>query len=168
MEYPLFHIGFVLLLAGTQGIFSMLAVLNVRHAERLLDREQAWVKDALGVDGLDELRDYHRLTSAFSELQSWIGLGVLLLVVYAGGLSWAVDVLAATGQPVVVQGIAFFVALAVAAQLFAVPFDLVSTFGVEDIFRVQQSDTAAVRPRHAGPAWSLYRLRCGPRRCGSR
>ncbi|ERH02139.1 MAG: Zn-dependent protease [Halonotius sp. J07HN6] len=134
MEYPLFHIGFVLLLAGTQGIFSLLAVLNVRHAERLLDREQAWVKDALGVDDLDELRDYHRLTSAFSELQSWIGLGVLLLVVYAGGLSWAVDVLAATGQPVVVQGIAFFVALAVAAQLFAVPFDLVSTFGVEDIF----------------------------------
>ena len=134
MQYPLVHVGFVLLLVGTQGVFSLLAVLNVRHAERVLDREQAWVEEALGVDDLDELREYHRLTSAFSELRSWIGLGVLLLVLYAGGLSWAVDVLGATGQPVVVQGVAFFVALAVAAQLFAVPFDLVSTFGIEEIF----------------------------------
>jgi len=134
MQYPLVHVGYVLVLVGTQGGFSLLAVLNVRHAERVLDREQTWVEDVLGVDNLDDLREYHRLTSAFSELRSWIGLGVLLLVLYAGGLSWAVGVLGAMGQPVVVQGVVFFVAIAVAAQLFAVPFDLVSTFGIEEIF----------------------------------
>ena len=134
MQYPLVNVGFVLVLVGTQGVFSLLAVLNVRHAERVLDREQTWVEDVLGVDNLDDLREYHRLTSAFSELRSWIGLGVLLLVLYAGGLSWAVGVLGAMGQPVVVQGVVFFVAIAVAAQLFAVPFDLVSTFGIEEIF----------------------------------
>ena len=134
MPYSYLHIGFVLLLVGTQGVFTLLSVLNVRHADRLLDREREWVETTLGVDDLDELRGYHRLTTAFSELQSWLGLAALLGVLYAGGLSWAVDLLAATGQPVVVQGIAFFVGLAVAAQLFSIPFRLVSTFGIEEIF----------------------------------
>ncbi|TQQ79836.1 M48 family peptidase [Halonotius terrestris] len=134
MQYPLVHVGFVLLLVGTQAVFTLLSVLNVRHADRLLDREQEWVETALGVDDLDELRGYHRLTSAFSELQSWVGLGVLLIVLYAGGLSWAVELLAATSQSVVLQGIVFFVGLAVAAQLFSIPFSVVSTFGIEEIF----------------------------------
>jgi STE24 endopeptidase len=62
------HIGVVLLLVGTQAFFTSLSVLNVRHADRLVDRKQAWLADTLGVDDPDELRGYHRLTTAFSEL----------------------------------------------------------------------------------------------------
>jgi STE24 endopeptidase len=138
MQYPELHLGFLVLLVGTQAFFTVLSVLNVRHADRLVDRKAAWLDDVLGVDDPDELRNYHRLTTAFSELQSWVGLGVLLLVLYAGGLDWAVGLLASTGLSTVVQGILFFGGLVVASQLFSLPFSIVSTFGIEEIFDFNQ------------------------------
>jgi len=138
MQHLTVHLAFVAILVGTQAFFTALSVLNVRHADRLVDRKTAWLDDVLGVDDPTELSDYHRLTSAFSELQSWIGLGVLLVVLYAGGLKWAVGLLASTGLSTVVQGILFFGGLVVAAQLFSLPFSIVSTFGIEEIFDFNQ------------------------------
>ena len=138
MQYLELHAAFVVLLVGTQAFFTALAVLDVRHAGRLIDRKRAWLDETLGVDDPDELGDYHRLTTAFSELQSWVGLAALLVVLYAGGLAWAVDLLAATGLSTVLQGIVFFTGLVVAAQLFSLPFSIVSTFGIEEIFDFNQ------------------------------
>ena len=138
MQYLELHAAFVVLLVGTQTFFTALAVLDVRHADRLVDRKRTWLDETLGVDDTDELGDYHRLTTAFSELQSWVGLAALLVVLYAGGLAWAVDLLAATGLSTVLQGIVFFTGLVVAAQLFSLPFSIVSTFGIEEIFDFNQ------------------------------
>ena len=138
MQHLTVHLAFVAILVGTQAFFTALSVLNVRHADRLVDRKTAWLDDVLGVDDPTELSDYHRLTSAFSELQSWIGLGVLLVVLYAGGLEWAVGLLASTGLSTVSQGILFFAGLVVAAQLFSLLFSIVSTFGIEEIFDFNQ------------------------------
>ena len=138
MQYPELHAAFVVLLVGTQAFFTALAVLDVRHADRLVDRKAAWLADTLGINETDELSDYHRLTTAFSELQSWIGLAVLLVVLYAGGLAWAVDLLAATGLSTVLQGILFFGGLVVATQLFSLPFSIVSTFGIQEVFDFNQ------------------------------
>ena len=138
MQSPALHAAFVALLVGTQAFFTALAVLDVHHADRLVDRKQGWLADTLGIDDTDELSDYHRLTTAFSELQSWIGLAVLLGVLYAGGLAWAVDLLAATGLSTVSQGLLFFVGLIVASQLFSLPFNIVSTFGIEEVFDFNQ------------------------------
>ena len=138
MQYLELHAAFVVLLVGTQTFFTALAVLDVRHADRLVDRKRTWLDETLGVDDTDELGDYHRLTTAFSELQSWVGLAALLVVLYAGGLTWAVDLLAATGLSTVLQGIVFFTGLVVAAQLFSLPFSIVSTFGIEEIFDFNQ------------------------------
>ena len=136
------HVAFVALLVGTQAFFTALAVLNVRHADRLVDEKTDWLAATLAIDDPDELRAYHRLTTAFSELQSWLGLAALLAVLYAGGLAWTVDLLAATGWSTVVQGIAFFVGLVVATQLFSIPFSVVSTFGIEEIFDFNQQSPA--------------------------
>jgi STE24 endopeptidase len=138
MQYPELHVGFVLLLVGTQAFFTVLSVFNVRYADRLVDREQAWISEMLGIDDHDQLRGYHRLTTAFSELQSWIGLVVLLVVLYGGVFEWAATALAATGLSTVSQGIVFFCGLVVAAQLFSIPFSVVSTFGIEEIFDFNQ------------------------------
>lgn len=138
MQYLTVHLAFVVLLVGTQAFFTALAALDVRHADRLVDRKRAWLNETLGVDDPDELRDYHRLTTAFSELQSWVGLAVLLVVLYAGGLTWAVDLLAATGLSTVLQGVVFFAGLVVASQLFSLPFSIVSTFGIEEVFEFNQ------------------------------
>ena len=146
MQLLEYHVAFVLLLVGTQAFFTGLAVLNVRYADRLVDQKQTWLAETLGVDDTDELQAYHRLTTAFSELQSWIGLLALLGVLYAGGLAWAVELLAATGWSTVLQGIVFFVGLVVSLQLFSIPFSVVSTFGIEEIFDFnQQTPTLFVR-----------------------
>jgi len=136
------HVAFVLLLVGTQTLFTGLSVLNVRHADRLVDDKQTWLADTLGVEDSDEPRAYHRLKTAFSELQSWLGLLALLVVLYAGGLAWAVSFLAATGWSTVVQGVIFFAGLVLAVQLFSVPFSVVSTFGIEEIFEFNQQTPA--------------------------
>jgi len=138
MQYPELHVGFVVLLVGTQLFFTALSVVNVRHADRLIDLKRDWLAETLDVDDPEQLRDYHRLTTAFSELQSWIGLPVLLIVLYAGVLEWSVDILAATGLSTVSQAILFFAGLVVAAQLFSIPFSIVSTFGIEEIFGFNQ------------------------------
>ena len=146
MQLLEYHVAFVLLLVGTQAFFTGLAVLNVRYADRLVDDKRTWLAETLGVDDTDELQAYHRLTTAFSELQSWIGLLALLGVLYAGGLAWAVELLAATGWSTVLQGIVFFVGLVVSLQLFSIPFSVVSTFGIEEIFDFnQQTPTLFVR-----------------------
>jgi len=142
MQYPELHAAFVVLLVGTQAFFTVLAVLNVQHADRVVDRKTGWLAETLGVDDPDELRGYHRLTTAFSELQSWLGLGVLLIVLYAGALDWSVGLLATTGLSTVLQGIVFFAGLVVAAQLFSLPFSIVSTFGIEEIFDFNQQTPA--------------------------
>ncbi|MEA1929940.1 MAG: M48 family metallopeptidase [Euryarchaeota archaeon] len=138
MQYPELHAAFVVLLVGTQAFFTALAVLDVQHADRLVDRNAAWLADTLGIDDHNELQDYHRLTTAFSELQSWIGLAVLLVVLYAGALEWAVGLLTATGLSTVLQGVGFFAGLVVATQLFSLPFSIVSTFGIEEVFDFNQ------------------------------
>jgi len=138
MQNLVLHVGFVLLLVGTQAFFTALSVLNVRHADRLVDRKQAWLAETLGIDDHDELRGYHRLTSAFSQLQSWVGLLVLLIVLYVGVLAWAVGLLAATGLSTVSQGLLLFGGLVVASQLFSLPFSIVSTFGIEEVFDFNQ------------------------------
>jgi STE24 endopeptidase len=138
MQSPELHAAFVVLLVGTQAFFTALAVRNVQHADRLVARKAAWLADTLGIDDPDELRDYHRLTTTFSELQSWIGLAVLLVVLYAGALEWAVGLLAATGLSTVLQGVVFFAGLVVATQLFSLPFSIVSTFGIEEVFDFNQ------------------------------
>ncbi len=146
MQLVALHVAFVLLLVGTQAFFTGLSVMNVRHADRLIKHKQLWVAETLGVEDTDEIRAYHRLKTAFSELQSWIGLGALLAVLYVGGLAWSVELLFASGWSTVVQGVVFFGGLVVAAQLFSIPFSVVSTFGLEESFGFnQQTPTLFVR-----------------------
>lgn len=146
MQSSAIALGVFALLVTTRAIFSFLSIRNVQYADRLVAQHREWLESTLGIDDSDELRDYHRLTTAISELESWLSLGAVLLVIYGGGLSWAVKLLAATGLPVVLQGVAFVVGLVVAAQLVSIPFSLVSTFGVEEIFGFNtQTPTLFVR-----------------------
>ena len=97
MQLSALAVGIVVLLVGTRAVFSFLAIRNVQYADQLVARRREWLESTLGIDDSDELRDYHRLTTAIGELESWIGLAAVVVVVYGGGLSWVVNLLAATG-----------------------------------------------------------------------
>jgi len=146
MQLSAIAAGVFALLITTRAIFSYLSIQNVQYADRLVSQHRDWLEATLGIDDSDELREYHRLTTAIDELESWIGLVAVVVVIYGGGLSWAVDLLTATDRSVILQGVVFFVGLAVAAQLASLPFSLVSTFGVEEIFGFNnQTPTLFVR-----------------------
>jgi len=138
----LYHAVFLLLVVGTTGFFTALAVLDVRHAERTVRERADWLADTLDIQDPDRLLDYHRLTTATSQLESVVTLGVVLLVLYTGAFGTALDAITTmVGNPLL-AGVAVFVAATLALQLLGLPFDVLSTFGVEAAFGFNQQSPA--------------------------
>lgn len=133
-----YHALFVALLVGTTGFFTALAALNVRHAERTVAEETDLVTERLGIGDPEELLAYNRLSTALGQLQTWITLLVVLVVLYAGVYADAVAILEATGWPPFARGTVFVVGAVLALQAFSLPFDVVETFVVEDLFEFNQ------------------------------
>ena len=146
------HVAFLALLVGTEAFFTWLAALNVRYGARAVrevdqretsdeasgeaeSREETdWFDERLDVDDTDELLGYQRATTGASQLQSWVGLGLLLLVLYSGLLADAVAAVDSLGLGTVPSGVVFFLGVVVALQLSSIPFDLFDTFVVEELF----------------------------------
>jgi len=127
-------IGLAALLVGTEAFFTALSILNLRHEEATVEAEREWITAELGVDDPDELLDYNRVTTGMSLLKQWLTLLVVLLVLFSGVFTDAVAALQGTGWPPLAQAAVFFGSAIVAAQLFDVPFDLVNTFVVEEVW----------------------------------
>lgn len=131
---PRFHALLLVILVGTQAFFTALAIRNVRHSTRAIRSEESWLQEELGVDDPESVIQYTLAKTGLSELRSWIGLVALLFVLYAGVLTAAIEVVESVAPGPVIGGILFFVGLAVIVQLFSIPFDLVDTFVIEEIF----------------------------------
>ncbi|MFQ3293863.1 MAG: STE24 endopeptidase [Halobacteriales archaeon] len=128
------HVAFVVLLVGVEAFFTGLAILNVRYGERAVAESAAWIEAELGVEDIDRLSSYHRLRTGFGLLSGWFGLLALFLVLYSGLFADAVGVVNELGMGPIGEGIVFFVGGAVVLALYDVPFDLFSTFVIEDLF----------------------------------
>ena len=108
------HIAFLALLVGTEAFFTWLAALNVRYGARAVREETDWFDERLDVDDTDKLLGYQRATTGASQLQSWVGLGLLLLVLYSGLLAEAVAAVESLGLGTVPSGVVFFLGVVVA------------------------------------------------------
>ena len=131
---PRLHVLLLALLIGSQAFFSALAVRNLRYSARTIEAERDWVVDELDIEDPQAVIDYNRLKTGLSHLQSWIGLGFLLVILSSGLFSAAVGAVDALGPGPIAGGIVFFAGIIVILQLYAAPFDLVNTFIVEEQF----------------------------------
>jgi STE24 endopeptidase len=148
-----YHVAFLLLLVGTEAFFSGLSILNYRYGAATVAARSEWVRDRLGVEDPDELLGYQRATTGLSLVRTWASLGVTLLVLYSGLFADAVDAVAGLGLPPLAAGVVFFVSLVVLAQVAGAPFDLYSTFVVEELFGFnQQSPRLWLRDKLVGTA----------------
>ncbi|MFC7195859.1 M48 family metallopeptidase [Halosimplex aquaticum] len=150
-----FHVAFLALLVGTEAFFTWLASLNIRHGAREIGRrattdgtsegetsedeepangEGNWFDDRLDVGDTDELLGYQRAKAGAGQLEAWVGVGLLLLVLYAGLLAEAIAAVESLGLGTVPSGVVFFLGVVLAVQLSSVPFELFDTFVVEEIF----------------------------------
>ncbi|WP_136689945.1 M48 family metallopeptidase [Halorhabdus amylolytica] len=133
-----YHVLFVVVLVGTEAFFTALATMNLRHAERTVAEEEGWLRERVGVDDPRELIDYNRLGTGLSQLQTWISLAIVLLVLYSGVYADIVAAIEATGWPLVVRGTVFVLGALLALQAISLPFDIVETFVVEEQFGFNQ------------------------------
>jgi STE24 endopeptidase len=149
----LYHAAFLLLLVGTTGFFLALAVANVRYADRTVRDRADWLADTLGIEDPDRLLDYNRLTTAAGQLEEVVVLAFVLLLLYSGVFGAAVDAALAAAPNPLVAGVALFVGATLALQLLGLPFDVLSTFGIEAAFDFnQQSPALFARDKLLGTA----------------
>lgn len=149
----LYHAVFLLLVVGTTGFFVALATLDVRHAERTVRDRADWLEETLGVDDPDRLLDYHRLTTASGQLESVVVLGIVLLLLYTGAFGEAVDAATSLVANQLLAGVLIFVGATLAMQVIGLPFDALSTFGIEEAFGFnEQSPALFVRDKLVGTA----------------
>ena len=133
-----FHVLFVVLLVGTQALLTWLDVLNLRYGEQTVQERSEWVTEHLDVEDTEEMLDYNRAVTGLSNLQSWVVLGVILLVLYSGLFAAAVEAVQATGLGELAGGVLFLAGAVVVMAVISWPFGVVSTFVVEEIFGFNQ------------------------------
>ncbi len=126
---------FILLRLAQQVVETLLASQNRRYAvepERL-----AAAASALGVadDEMGKAVAYSADRHRFGLVTGWIEVVATLVFVAAGGLglveSWARAGATGAGLGSIATGLAFFAMLGLAGGLLALPFDLYSTFRIE-------------------------------------
>lgn len=128
------HVLLIGLLVGTQIFFTWLGIRNVRYSTRKITAERDWLEKTLEVEEPTDIIAYTRSKTAFSQLQTWIGLAFLLGFLYTGVFTEVVYAIEALGVGPIVGGVFLFVGLTVAAQLFSLPFDAIDTFVIEELF----------------------------------
>jgi STE24 endopeptidase len=149
-------LAFVVLLVGTEAFFTGLSVLNLRHQERTVRAERDWVASELGIDDPEEALAYHRVSEGVSKLQSWTVLALLLVVLFSGLFGDAVELVQASVGGPLAEAAVFVAGLVVASRIVSVPFDLVSTFVVEEVFDFNEQTLALwLRDLVVGTAVSL-------------
>ncbi|MFB6270345.1 MAG: M48 family metallopeptidase [Halobacterium sp.] len=150
-----YHAAFLLLVAGSTAFFVALAALNVRHADETVRDRTEWLADTVGVDDPDRLLDYHRLTTAASQLESVAVLGFVLLALYSGLFGDAVATVHDSIGNDLLAGVAVFVGATVVFQAVTLPFDAFDTFAVEDAFGFnEQSPGLFVRDKLVSTAFT--------------
>ena len=124
----------VALLGGVQVLETVLDYLNLRHGAAAVRDAVEWVRSALDVDDPEEMLAYQRSKTILSQIQSWLGVLVVLAVVVSGLYGDVAAALSRTGLPSVAQGVLLLAGAIVAGRLLSAPFDAYETFVVEERF----------------------------------
>jgi STE24 endopeptidase len=138
----LYHAVFLLLVGGTTAFFAAVAALNVRHADRTVRERAAWLSDTVGVEDPERLLEYHRLTTAASQLQSVVVTGIVLLALYTGLFGGVVEAVFDAVPSHLLAGVSVVVVSVLALQFVSLPFEAFDTFGVEEAFDFNEQSPA--------------------------
>lgn len=106
-------------------------LLNLKALEPKLPAE---FKGIFTEDKYAESQHYTRVTSKFDVVQSTFSLGLTLLFWFAGGFGWLDELARSYGYGEIVTGLVFMGLLFVGQTLTGIPFQLYSTFVIEEKF----------------------------------
>lgn len=132
------HIALITLLVGTSLFFLVLDLLNFQYGKEEVQKKTDWLKNKFDIEDTERLLNYQRLKTGFGQVQSFVGLTLLLFVLYSGLFSWGVNTIHELNLGMVWEGILFFMVISVVSTLYALPFSAFQTFVIEELFDFNQ------------------------------
>lgn len=127
-----FNLYFWIILLTVLAIYHLDLVaetLNLRALQSDLPDEFA---DTFDSAAYRKSQDYTRERTRFGIIESTFSLGVFLLFWLAGGYPWLDGLVRSWAEPDVVRGLLFVSVLVVANQILELPFEIYSTFVLEE------------------------------------
>lgn len=134
----IWHVIFVGILVATEIFFLCVDVTNLFYGERKVEENQEELIEKFDVEDTETLLDYQRITTGFSQLKTWVMLGITLLLLYSNVFSVFVNFFEQLNLHPVLSGTLFFVSLSVIGLIASLPFSAFETFVIEEIFGFNQ------------------------------
>jgi STE24 endopeptidase len=111
------------------ALSEILDWLNLRHSKAELPAEAAGIYDK---EQYAKSQRYHRVTARFSFITSAFSTVLTLAVLWLGGFGWLDSLLTASIDNDIWLALAFFGVLFLASDIINIPFQLYSTFVIEE------------------------------------
>ena len=129
-------------LVAVCGIYVVDVLANALNLRALRERLPGEFEDTLDADEYARSQDYSRTTTKFDLIQSTAMLVIFLLFWFLGGFAWMDQWISGFGYSTIVSGLLCLGVFFVANLIFSLPFDLYSTFVIEEKFGFNKTTPA--------------------------
>ena len=113
------------------AVGEILDWLNLKHSKAEIPREAEGIYDDAQYA---KSQNYHRVTARFSFITSAFSTILTVAILWFGGFGWLDTLLSANIDNEVLLALAFFGGLFIASDIINLPFQLYSTFVIEEKF----------------------------------
>ena len=121
-------------------IFSkILSYLNMKSWEKPLPEE---LKDLYGDDKFEKAKAYALDNDRVSTISSWISFVITLSFLYCKGFAWVDGIAHQVSGNYILQGLIFFGIVGFASSVIGLPFDIYSTFVIEEKYGFNKTTPA--------------------------
>lgn len=120
-----------LILVGKYLLDFILDALNAARFETSLPKN---VEDVYDTDAYQKSVEYKKVNHRFDQIESTLGLAIMLAFLWLGGFAWADDWARSVSDNEVVIALLFFAILGIGSDLLSLPFAYYHTFVIEEKF----------------------------------
>lgn len=134
---PLFmqlNVWFFVIVVGLFVLWKVDLIATLLNLKSLSPEIPQTFQEVVDPDAYEKSQEYTRVRAVFSIAEGIFSLVVLFTFWWLGGFGWLDDTVRGFGKGPIVTGILFVGALVVGQQLISIPFDLYSTFRIEEQF----------------------------------
>ena len=120
----------IIAFVAAEFIFSkVLSYLNVRSWDKPIPEE---LKDLYGDGKFEKAKAYALDNDRIDTISSWLSFILTILFLYFRGFVWLDNIVHQVSGNYIIQGLLFFGIVALASSVLSMPFDIYSTFVIEE------------------------------------
>lgn len=139
MQYNFWFIAIVL---GLFLLWKVDLIANLLNLKSLSPDIPETFQEYVDAEAYEKSQEYTRARAVFSIAEGIFSLLVLFTFWWLGGFGWLDEAVRGLGKGPILTGMLFVGALVVGQQLLSIPFDLYSTFNIEEQFGFNRTTLA--------------------------